>query len=92
MLKYFNLKLLICFVLVVLLICFGFKVGLKGGWAGLEFSIVVFFLGFIQLRNFLLLKKTYPIVDLLLLENRLLGYFVRMWDGRWLEVLDCSGN
>ena len=65
------------------IICFGLKVGLEGGWARLEFKIfiVVFSLGFIQLQDFLFLKKTYPIVDLPLLENRLLGYFVRMWDG-----------
>ena len=52
-------------------ICFGLKVGLKEGWARLEskVSIVLFFLGFIRLQDFLLLKKTYPIVDLLLLEN-----------------------
>ena len=52
---------------------------------------MVFFLEFIQLQDFLLLKKTYPIVDLLLLENRLVGYFVRMWDGWGVEVLDCLG-
>ena len=35
-------------------ICFDLKVGLEGGWDRLEFkvSIVVFFLGFIQLQDF----------------------------------------
>ena len=40
-------------------ICFGLKVGLEGGWARLEFkvSIVVFFLGFIQLQEIYNLKS-----------------------------------
>ena len=71
------------------IICFGLKVGLERRRARLELikvSLAVFFLGFIQLQDFLLLKKMYPIVDLLLLENRLLGYFVRMWNGWGVEV------
>ena len=50
---------------------------------------MVFFLRFIQLQDFLLPKKMYLIVDLLLVENQLLSYFVRMWDGWGVEVLDC---
>ena len=67
-------------------------ISLEGAWVMQEFkvSILVFFLGFNQLQDFLWLKKAFPIMGLPLPDNRLLGIFVIMLDCRGVE-LGCLG-